>query len=453
LVEAYQTRFVVSPRQFFNTAIVRIRHLRSLLAGHQWSTSLAIDQNVGLAYQASRKLLYETLLSEYSPRKKVGIFSGDRIQGMGGLKHYSNVATCIRAILPFSSLRISVLDHALLALLALYYGRLHAEPGLVELAHSCYTSALGQYSRILEQFLSKDTRNSTQAYQVFTCISIALQMFEILREPATQIKEHQPHVHGALNALQSCGPQLLQTSLDLRAAFRGLRGMAVFVAIEQRELTFLAEPDWLNVSLEDVGKTMRDQLNDIGLQIPALLKRFDELAADITLQSAPRGAECGMQLLITIADLQGRLEGWLEAFKNTTPEPLYWSRNLPISHANNNNDLECVPKDSSKDHQLYFLSGSVAGLLVHHWSFVLQLSMTSIELQRILLSHSDQLAVQLPVREILSQGLQREQALADSTAKCILAAEPYLSSCFEGLICLHWPLQIIARYFHSLETL
>lgn len=453
LVEAYQDRLLVypehmNPRKLFDTAMGRIQRSRSLLARHQWSSSLVIDQNVHLAFQTSYELLYQALLSEFDPDKREGIFSGDRVTGKG-TKHYSNVATCIRALLPHSSLRIPALDHSLLSLLALYYGCLHAESGLVEVAHACYTRTLGQYSRVLDQFLQKDSAISTRVYQVFTCISIALQMFEILREPGRQNEEYQPHVHGALNALQSGGPQILRTSLDMRKAFCGLRGMAVFVAMERREPTFLAEPDWLNVPFEDIERTTRDRLNDLGLQIPAILKDFDDFTAGFLSPPVSEDTETGMNLLVRVLHLQQSLEEWLDALKVATPEPLYWSRTLPITHAKNNLDAECAPKHSTEGYQLRFLSGPVAGLLVHYWSFCLQLGMASIELHRSLLGSSGQATDKLIDRETLTGGLKRAVVLADGTAQLILEGELYISSCFEGLVCLHWPLRIVSKYFSS----
>lgn len=452
LTQAYQHRVAIleHSRQFFDTTMLWIRYLRCLLAERQWSSSLALDQNVRPSYKTSRELVYQALLNDFRPKSQ-GIFSGDRIEGTG-TKHYSNIATCVRALLPLSSLRIPTLDLSLLSLLSLYYGSLHGDAGLEEFAFSSYTIALGQYSHLLTRFLSKDAKVSASAYQAFMYISISMHMFEHLRAAATQSAEYRPHMQGALAALQASGPQPLLTSCGIQKAFCGLRGVAVFTAIEQREQTFFAEPDWLGIPFEHVNKSTRDHLTDLGVHIPNLLQCFDLLSASTTTGYKALHFETGMSLLTQITDLEQKLGGWLSALETTTSEPLYWPRNLPRTHDRKHHDAECVPKYSNKFHQLVFHSGPVAGLLVHYWSFRLQLGITSIKLQQSLLSHVSQAPEQAIFQEKLSQSLQREQALADDTAQLILGAEPSLSSCFEGFVCLQPPLRIVTNYFETLNS-
>lgn len=451
LIQAYQHRGATleHSRQFFDTTMLWIRYLRCLLIERQWSSSLTLDQNVQVSYKTSYELVYQTLLNDFRPKNQ-GIFSGDRIEGTV-TKHYSNIATCVRALLPLSSLRIPTLDHSLLSLLSLYYGSLHGDAGLEEFAYSSYTIALGQYSLLLNRFLSKDMKVSTPAYQAFVYISISMLMFERLRAAATQSAEYLPHMQGALAALQACGPQPLLTSCGMQKAFCGLRGVAVFTAIEQREETFLAEPDWLNIPFENVTKSTRDRLTDIGVHIPNLLQCFDLFSVSTTAGYTDLDFETGMSLLTQITDLEQKFEGWLSALEITISEPLYWSRSLPTTLDRKHHDPECVPKYSNKFHQLVFHSGPVAGLLVHYWSFRLQLGMTSIKLQQSLLSHIGQVPERVLAQEKLSQGLQRQQELADSTAQLILGAEPSLSSCFERFLCLQPPLRIVTSYFDSLN--
>lgn len=159
-----------------------------------------------------------------------------------------------------------------------------------------------------------------------------------------------------------------------------------------------------------------------------------------------------MSLLTQITDLEQKLEGWLSGLETTASEPLYWPRNLPTTHDRKYHDAECVPKYSNKFHQLVFHSGPVAGLLVHYWSFRLQLGITSIKLQQSLLSHVSQMPERALFRERLSQSLQKEQALADDTAQLIVGAEPSLRSCFEGFVCLQPPLRIVTSYFETLNS-
>jgi hypothetical protein len=448
LMEAYQHRFDTPKhsRQFFDTTMLWIRYLRALLAEHQWSSSLAMDFDVQLSYQASYKITYQSLVSEFAPKKQ-GIFGSDRVQDPG-LKHYSNIATCVRALIPLSSTGIPALDHSLLGLLGLYYGSLHGDAGLKQLAYSSYASALGEYSRLIDRVLDKNTNKASRSYHTFIYISISMQMFEYVSGITAQSGGTDNHLHmrGALKALQYCGPEPLQKYFGMQKAFRGLRGAAIFDAIEQRKETFLGRSEWLGIPPAD-EKSMRDRLNDVGVFIPEVLERFDKLPSNFTAETF----ESGSSLLARITELQSKLEGWLSMFQGTTSEPLYWSRNSSSMSANEQYDPECAPKYSNHFHQTAFLCGPVAGLLVLHWSFALHLSMTSIELQKNLLSYVRGVQEKLGSRDTLSSGLEREKALAESTAQLILEAEPYLSSCYEGLICLQAPLRTVAKYFDSLS--
>ncbi|KFY10711.1 hypothetical protein V491_07518 [Pseudogymnoascus sp. VKM F-3775] len=276
-------------------------------------------------------------------------------------------------------------------------------------------------------------------------------MFEHLRAVATQSAECRQHMQGALTVLRACGPQPLVMSSSMQKAFCGLRGVAVFTAIEEREQTFFAEPDWLGIPFENINKSTRDRLTDLGVHIPNLLQCFDLFSANTTTEYTTQNFETGMSLLTQITDLEQKFEGWLSALQMTTSVPLYWSRDLPVTNYHRHHDTECVPKYSNKFHQLVFHSGPVAGLLVHYWSFRLQLCMTSVKLQQGLLGYVSEVPEQVPAQEQLSQSLQKEQALADSTAQLILGAEPSLSSCFEGFVCLQPPLRIVTSYFESLN--
>ncbi|KAH7316940.1 hypothetical protein B0I35DRAFT_451738 [Stachybotrys elegans] len=313
-----------------------VRYLRALLGENQWQSSLTMDTEVQLSYQASFEMMYESLVREFAPKEQ-GIFGSDRVQDTG-LRHYSNIAICVRALLPLSFTGIPTLDQSLLGLLSLYYGSLHGDAGLKELAYSSYVFALGQYSLI-------------------SCA----------------------HLHIGLDA-------------DVR--------------ISERH-------------------------NHPGYRKPSTPTRRSKSLAVLRTTSHEKG--------------------WLSVLQGTTSEPLYWSRNSPATRSNKAYDSECIPRYSNYFHQLTFLCGPVTGLLVQHWSYALQLNMTSIELQRNLLSYVHGVPEKLESRETLSRGLEREKTMADSTAQLILEAEPFLSSCYEGLICLQTPLRIVSRYFDSLN--
>ncbi|KAK5127600.1 hypothetical protein LTR85_006940 [Meristemomyces frigidus] len=394
--------------------------------------------------------MYPALLDEFKP-KSTGIFSGDRAAA-ADLQHYSSIATCIRSLLPVASLGIPIVDRAVFSLLTLYYGRLHGDASLVEFARSTYTVALGQYSRRLENAFTKDATASNQVqYQIFMCTSIALQFFEHLNEVELMGPGHQAHIEGALKALKSCGPQTLQKSPGMRMAFSGLRGVAVFVAVEQRAPSFLAEPEWLHLTSKNSDQSMRDRLNEIGLEIPALLESADNLSSGVEDGTSARVVDNGLQLLMEFSDLKRKLEQWLYLLRTSTSAPLYWPRGLPITHSEAS-DIECSRKYDNKFHQLNFANGPIAGLLAHCWSLKLELLMTSIDVHKVLLDGRDRKLEMLPVPETLSHDLERDHLEAEETARLILEAEPYLASCFEGVLCLQSPLRIVARYFERLGS-
>ena len=393
--------------------------------------------------------MYPALLEEFKPDRQVGIFSGDRV-AVAESKHYSSMATCIRSLLPLASLRIAVLDRCIMSLLALYYGRLHGDARLVEFARSSYTVALSQFSRQLESFMAKTTWTSMRSHQIFLCASMALQLFEHVSEIDVFGEGQLAHVDGALKFLHACGPKLLQKSPGMRMAFSGLRGVAVFVIIEQRVPNFLAEPDWLTVPFEGAEKSTKDRLNELGLEIPILLKSTDDLLSHVQskVKAPARFVDIGLRLLNELAGLQRRFEEWLYAFKTSASGPLYWPRSQPTVNPGQR-DTECQPKYTSNFHQLLFSCGPIAGLLTHCWSFQLQLLMTSIDLQQALLDRTSSIeqSESLSASKMLSNSLFKDHIAAEKTAQLILEAQPYLGSCFEGLLCLQSPLRIVARYF------
>ncbi|KAK4549926.1 hypothetical protein LTR36_005227 [Oleoguttula mirabilis] len=361
------------------------------------------------------------------------------------------MATCIRSLLPVAALGIPIVDRAVFSLLTLYYGRLHGDAGLVEFARSTYTVALGQYSRRLETAFTKDQGALGQVqYQIFMCTSMALQFFEHLNEIEMMGPGHQAHVGGALKALKSCGPQALRKSPGMTMAFGGFRGVALFVAIKQRASTFLAEPEWLKLTSQNHDQSMRDRLNNIGLEIPALLEAADELSASIETEVSAQSFDVGLQLLMNVSELQRKLEQWLYSLRTSTSVPLYWPRGLPITHSEAS-DVECSRKYDNKFHQLNFSCGPIAGLLAHCWSLKLELLMASVDLHQLLLDNNDRSPDVLSIPESLSSDLHRDRSEAEETARLILETEPYLASCFEGVICLQAPLRIVARYFDRLE--
>ena len=51
------------------------------------------------------------------------------------------------------------------------------------------------------------------------------------------------------------------------------------------------------------------------------------------------------------------------------------------------------------------------------------------------------------VARILARGLEKERKRCEQTARLILEAQPYVGSCFEGLLAIQSPLRIVAKYY------
>ena len=457
LVEAYSNRVPANSEQgdfkkaFYQAAIQHISSQRSALARYELQSSLTRELAALSADPSLMLGTYSALLSEFQPSKAVGIFSADRVTTLRS-KHYSNVATCVRALLPLAAMRIPMLDHSLFSLLALYYGLLHGDVGLVRIARSSYTSALSQYSRRLGTVMTQKTNGSSKPYQVFLCASIALQFFEHLNDIEVHGAGHLAHIDGALRFLQSFEPRAMQKSAGMRMAFSGLRGIVAFVAVERRKPSFLSEPEWLDLPYQGATKTTRDYLNDLGLLLPKYLKSADDVLSEmrddvLTLDSAIDRCQ---HLLNEMSSFQRQFDRWLYLLTLEAPGHLYWALSDPIVESVDYQDPECERKYSNSFHQQAFASAPVAGLLIHYWSFQLELLMTTIQLQEAVIYYSSkQPSIPLPTSQITESNLRRDRARAEEAAQLILQAEPQLSSCFEGLVCVQSPLRIVTRYFEQ----
>ena len=423
------------------------------MLARQLSSTLTNDRRAFSADKAVLLPTYVALLNEFQP-KSGGIFSADRVE-LATSTHYSSVATCIRGMLPLASLGSDTLDSSVCSLLALYYGLLHGNAELIRLARSVYTVALNKYSRRLGSAISRVQSGVSNSYQAFMCASFALQLFEYLNDVELYGTGQLAHIDGALEMLRSCTPRLIQESPGTRKAFSGFRGIVAFVAIERRTPSFLADFDWLHLPYHTTRKTIRDHLNDLGLQVPAFLKSADDVlsGAHISMNAAGDVVDQSLRLLNEMSSLQRDFERWIFKLKIATPGPLYWSLTDPIVEPPDFRDAECNRKYTNDFHQLGFSCGPVAGLLVHCWSFQLELLMSRVETQEAVLRHSrndrtDSLSLPMTIQKSLA----RDRAKAEETAQLILQAEPYIGSCFEGLLCIQPPLKIAARYFKQYSS-
>jgi hypothetical protein len=143
-----------------------------ILTSHQYECSLPQDDAILSGQLTVWEPLYQAIVGEFTNTSDAGIFSGDR-NTRQGTKHYSAMALTIRAFLPFACKYIPALDIAIFSLLTMYYGRLHANAGLVSLARSSYIAALSQFRQDLPKARVGPT-GTRHIHQALCCTSIAL---------------------------------------------------------------------------------------------------------------------------------------------------------------------------------------------------------------------------------------------------------------------------------------
>ncbi|KAK3075654.1 hypothetical protein LTR53_000802 [Teratosphaeriaceae sp. CCFEE 6253] len=453
LVEAYRDRSVdptalarPSPEESYEAAVRRIERLRAALASYQWRSALTKDFT---ALSASRALLgttYAALQAEFDPEKEVGIFSGDRVDSASSV-HYSNVAKCIRALLPLVPGAGPMLSRSIFSILALYYGLLHSNAGLADLARAGYTAVLGLYTKHLGRAMLTTEHERQSSSDVFMYTSFALQAFEHINDVDVHGTGHLAHIDGALSFVEKLGPSAMQRSASMALAFSGFRGIAVFVAIERRRPCFLIEPEWIRIPFMGREKAPRDCLNDLGLEVPGHQEAADRLLAGARsgILSANKVIDQCLNLLNDISNLRRRVDDWLYTLELSIAGPLYRPAGDPVVKPIDTRDTECKPEYTNNSNQLEFSCGPIAGILVHYWSFQLELLTTAIGLQEAVLRY-DKLGDASPVRRATQPALERDRGRAGEVAQLILQGEPRLGSCLEGLLCVQSPLRSVARH-------
>jgi hypothetical protein len=406
--------------------------------------------------------VYDALLNDFHPDRPVGVFAGDRTAQLINRLH-SSIACCIRGLMHLSLLRIRVLDRAILSLLALYFGRLTRDNGLIAFSRSVYSTALQYFSSAMGQLLTAGDsgKSVTRIYQILVGAAVALQLFEHVSDVNIAGIGSLAHMDGALELLQRCGPDVLHASPALFEVFRGLRGVGVFRAIEQRMPGFLAEPLWQPEYFQHDNRLSfaRDRLIDLALQVPALLENADNLIAMIqSEQHMPsRRKETisfGRSFRVSYSRLCQRFDGWMNDIHTQVPGPLYWLRREPlVLDVLPVEDPECKPRYNYPHIELSFSCGPIAGLLLHYWSFRLELSMSMIGVQKALESYHEKSRTGLDyhgdLKKTTARSLLEEEHRCEQFAQLILEACPYVGSCFEGLLAVQAPLRIAGRYYNQ----
>jgi hypothetical protein len=272
-----------------------------------------------------------------------------------------------------------------------------------------------------------------------------MQLFEHVNEIEAYKPPQMAHIDGALALLKQSVTYARQRPSHVRGILAGLRGIATFAAINRRTPIFLSEPTWTDLPFHGQKKTIREDLFDLGLCIPALLKFvdgwllrvqgrwFDKQTFDSTCQNH----------LADVSTLRSEFEKWLLRLETTITGPLYWPLNEPPIQSMNISDRECKPKVVASSNRLQFPCGPIAGLLAQYWAFQLELLMISMDIHEASLKYTESPAV----TKTASAELNAIRSSAEDTARLILEAQPYLFSCFEGLIALQPPLTVVTRYF------
>jgi hypothetical protein len=343
------------------------------------------------------------------------------------------MALTIRALLPLAAKYVPVLDIAIFSLLAIYYGRLHANSGLVHLARNAYVATLSEFRRYLLK-VTAVSAGTSHALKALCCASIALCCFEHLDEVATLGFGYIAHFDGALRLLQSCGPTMVLGSPGLKSLLKGFRLIALHISLQRRRSTFLSKPVWNQELFDGVDSTARDRLITMAFEIPDLLEQADSLKTSASSVSSSSGN--ATVLLSKIRSLQAKFSSWLEELNGSIEGDLFWPLSKQGIGAQHFLDTECKPNKQNNLQQLNF--ATIAGLLAHYWSFKLTTLVAEAKVQNSLGTMGT------------GSNVAFKSTKADETVQHILETQPYLTSCLEGTICIQLVMGHVENYFAQL---
>jgi len=124
------------------------------------------------------QLFYTAVLEAFQPRPQTGVFSADRLGLVEG--SHSDLALCIRALLPLACDGRKTLDTSIFSLLTMYLGHLVDNAEMKDMAQSAYTSALGDFRRFLGSTFPLDS----SCYRLDRCqlaltLCMTMALFEV----------------------------------------------------------------------------------------------------------------------------------------------------------------------------------------------------------------------------------------------------------------------------------
>ncbi|USW51013.1 hypothetical protein Slin15195_G043320 [Septoria linicola] len=277
--------------------------------------------------------------------------------------------------------------------------------------------------------------------KVLACVSIALQLYELIDQVDVASLPFQAHMNGAMELLEACGPASF-TSPAYQQVFCGFRSFLTGYALAQRQPCFLSEHAWLHVPFLGRRKTVRDRLLDVAVRIPSLLRRVDSLMATANLQqsSSPADMTASVQtVLIELAEVDQKVQSWQRSadidYSTFRSRPRLQSHVPPSS---------TIPKSGFVGPR-YFPMPPIAGLYVHGWCHRLELYISSTSLRRVVLEHEWVLPDE--TRDMTIQRLTADEDLAAEVAACALEASALPLTTLEGHTALQFPLKVIGRFF------
>jgi hypothetical protein len=226
---------------------------------------------------------------------------------------------------------------------------------------------------------------------------------------------------------------MVQNSPGLKSLLKGFRLIALHISIQRRRSTFLSKLAWNQEIFDGVDSTVRDRLITMAFEIPELLEQTDNLKTSVSLVSS--SSVNAIALLSKIRSLQARFRSWLDELNGSIEGDLFWPLSKQGIGAQHFLDNECKPNKQNDLQQLNFASATIAGMLAHYWSFKLIILVAEAEVQNSLEAKG------------AASSAAFKSTKTDETVQHILEAQPYLTSCLEGTICMQLVMGHVENYF------
>ncbi|KAK8108293.1 C6 zinc finger domain-containing protein [Apiospora kogelbergensis] len=213
-------------------------------------------------------------------------------------------------ILSLSSLT-PALENALLATSTARLGRHANRPALVCESLKLYTQSVAQVRRDI----LRDTAAPANEQSLAACLSLLL--YEAIECPGKTMDGYLAHYRGCLKLLQMREAGAYTTGLA-HTTLQILRLHTVILGNEPSGISFLAQPDWLDLpwSSQPDTKSLFEQLVDILLQLPNLASQMATLAATRDPQHV---LQTTWDAIEEVQKTEDALEDWFGRFRAALP--------------------------------------------------------------------------------------------------------------------------------------